>query len=602
MQGQTVAFYDDGYYLRVEEPDVVRYIYKKGVSMEHNKNTGFYIQSNDYRAYFSLDAVLHPIVDSMAQLMETLRLWCAAAVPNLDASKITSGVFDSERIPGLDAGKITSGVLDAARLPGFIEAFSALGSLDAQSITTGTLSPDRIPGLDARKIVSGTLARELLPEIDASSIRIGSTLAPEVIPDLDASKITTGILLPQRIPALDAACIATGTLAVERLPVLSERHVPALDASKIATGVLAAERLPELALDAAHVVSGVLPDARIGPLDASKIVSGVFVSDRIPLLDASKLVSGTLSQDRVPSLDASKISAGLLSVSRIPSLDASKIGSGVLAPDRVPPLDTSKLSTGVLDAARMPSLAAMPGLLAVSQGGTGLSALPAGKLLVGGGPSAALTVPANLHWDAAASRLGIRTTAPADALHVAGNALLARVTASNVVLPCSSTPLSVTNAAVIYCDAADGLVKVITGPNLSAGAVLGPYFRNQTAYTYACTPATLVETTSSVTLVTKLTYTAPAMLEGTYRISVVYQGFTPLMSKSIRVLAFVDTPAKVLHDCTGMYTAGYNTVTHDFCAMPLAAGNHTFVVQYASPSGAQIGLSKAAIEVFYIGP
>ncbi|HHW91042.1 MAG TPA: hypothetical protein GX745_09095, partial [Clostridiales bacterium] len=36
---------------------------------------------------------------------------------NIDASKITSGVFDAERIPNLHTSKITSGVFDAERIP-----------------------------------------------------------------------------------------------------------------------------------------------------------------------------------------------------------------------------------------------------------------------------------------------------------------------------------------------------------------------------------------------------------------------------------------------------------------------------------------------------
>jgi len=38
-------------------------------------------------------------------------------IPNLDASKITSGQFSTDRIPNLDASKITSGVLTQGRIP-----------------------------------------------------------------------------------------------------------------------------------------------------------------------------------------------------------------------------------------------------------------------------------------------------------------------------------------------------------------------------------------------------------------------------------------------------------------------------------------------------
>mgnify|MGYP000533552705 CR=1 FL=1 len=66
----------------------------------------------------------------------------ALIYPDIDASKITSGVLDVARIPDLDASKITSGVLDAARIP----------DLDASKITSGVLSLDRIPAIPYEKL------------------------------------------------------------------------------------------------------------------------------------------------------------------------------------------------------------------------------------------------------------------------------------------------------------------------------------------------------------------------------------------------------------------------------------------------------------------
>ena len=53
----------------------------------------------------------------------------ASDVPNLSASKITSGTFSTSRIPNLSASKITSGTLNASRLPTVIQnGLTAIGS------------------------------------------------------------------------------------------------------------------------------------------------------------------------------------------------------------------------------------------------------------------------------------------------------------------------------------------------------------------------------------------------------------------------------------------------------------------------------------------
>ena len=66
----------------------------------------------------------------------------AAEIPNLPATKITSGTFDNARIS-----------LDAAEIP----------NLDTAKITTGTLADARVPSLNASKITAGTLADARLP-------------------------------------------------------------------------------------------------------------------------------------------------------------------------------------------------------------------------------------------------------------------------------------------------------------------------------------------------------------------------------------------------------------------------------------------------------
>ena len=63
----------------------------------------------------------------------------ASDIPNLDASKITSGTINASRMPNLDAGKVNSGSFSTSRIP----------NLDAGKITSGTLNAARIPNLSS---------------------------------------------------------------------------------------------------------------------------------------------------------------------------------------------------------------------------------------------------------------------------------------------------------------------------------------------------------------------------------------------------------------------------------------------------------------------
>ena len=77
---------------------------------------------------------------------------------------------------------------------------------------TGTLSAAQIPDLDASKITTGTFTGNGsgLTSLNASALATG-TVPVARVPNLDASKLTTGVLSPHRIPPLDASKISGGT-------------------------------------------------------------------------------------------------------------------------------------------------------------------------------------------------------------------------------------------------------------------------------------------------------------------------------------------------------------------------------------------------------
>lgn len=91
------------------------------------------------------------------------KTWAASQIPNLPASKITSGTLDAARIPSLDASKIGSGTLAAARVP----------NMDASKIVSGTFGSSLIPNLDASKVTSGVFDQARIPYLDASKIDSG---------------------------------------------------------------------------------------------------------------------------------------------------------------------------------------------------------------------------------------------------------------------------------------------------------------------------------------------------------------------------------------------------------------------------------------------
>tara|TARA_R100001463_G_scaffold108562_1_gene163102 strand:- start:2 stop:1390 length:1389 start_codon:yes stop_codon:yes gene_type:complete len=89
----------------------------------------------------------------------------ADQIPNLDASKITTGELANARIADLPASKITSGTLDnarisldAAEIPDLAASKITSGSMSADRIGSGTIADARIPNLAASKITSGTFA------------------------------------------------------------------------------------------------------------------------------------------------------------------------------------------------------------------------------------------------------------------------------------------------------------------------------------------------------------------------------------------------------------------------------------------------------------
>lgn len=258
-------------------------------------------------------AMLPPAVFTNATLF--LRIWFNDGVasferliPDQQVAAVGYAIM-AGTVPdaSLTAAKFAPGALVASNLNGALIP-AQIPDLDATKITSGLLHTNRIPNLDASQIASGSLSTNRIPPLDASHIESG-TFAPTRIPVLDAAVIGTGVLNAARLPGLSATQITSGVLDTARFPLL--------DASQIGAGTLDANRIP--GLDAEKITSGTLNAARLPGIDGAQITSGTFSSARIPPLNANQITAGTLNPNLIPALDAGSIASGTFPAARLPA-------------------------------------------------------------------------------------------------------------------------------------------------------------------------------------------------------------------------------------------------------------------------------------------
>ena len=315
-------------------------------------NAGRFVKVNAGEDAVEFGSILADNIPDLDASKVTSGTFDVARLPDLAASKITSGTFDWARIPTLSTNKITSGTFDAARIPDLAASKITSGTFDAaripdlaaSKITSGVFAQGRIPNLSANKITSGTFNAARLPDLAASKITSGE-FADARIPDLNTSKITNGTLADARIPDLTASKITSGTLHLDRIPNLDTGRIPNLDTGKITSGTFDAARIPDIA--ASKITSGSFADARIPDLTASKITSGTFDSVRIPDLDADKIVSGQFGSARIAgfSIINSKLAPNAVSNSKLSSnsITTSKIVNNSVTLAKIAPGTAGKV-------------------------------------------------------------------------------------------------------------------------------------------------------------------------------------------------------------------------------------------------------------------
>ena len=170
-------------------------------------------------------------------------------IPNLPASKITSGTLDNARItldaaeiPNISTDKLTSGTLADARIAD-LSATKLTGTIDNARIT---LDAAEIPNISTDKLTSGTLA-------DARIAGMASSKLSGALPAISGASLTA---LPDPLPAssgvnltaLNATNLGSGTLPDARfpatLPASSGVNLTSLNATNLGSGTVADARLP----------------------------------------------------------------------------------------------------------------------------------------------------------------------------------------------------------------------------------------------------------------------------------------------------------------------------------------------------------------------
>jgi hypothetical protein len=144
--------------------------------------------------------------------------------------------------------------------------------------------------------------------------------------------------------------------------------------------------------------------------DTTQLDTIVYNTERLEIVNGNNTTSALMVQQNTISRDiflASNMSATVFKIAN----NGDVLMSGTLTAANIAGAGANMTALNMANASS--------GTLAVARGGTGAATLTAGQVLIGNTTTALLQT-ANLTWDIANNRLGVRTATPATSLHVVG--------------------------------------------------------------------------------------------------------------------------------------------------------------------------------------
>jgi len=224
-----------------------------------------------------------------------------ANVPNLPASKITSGALAVERVPNLPSSQITSGTIDAARIPEL-------------HLISGSLHNAQIPGLLASKITGGVFSLALIPTLPATKVpnleNLNGAITNSQIPDLNtlSGSITHSQLQDDSVREFNILNSAVTSNKIRDDAVISTKLLDAaVTTDKIHDLAVDTDKLGPFAVTTAKIANDAVTNDIIGPLAVTtgKIDNLAVTNAKLGALavDTAKLGPGAVIESKIQDLN-----------------------------------------------------------------------------------------------------------------------------------------------------------------------------------------------------------------------------------------------------------------------------------------------------------